>query len=391
MKKTLLTTFILFTIIVILVVGIQNVEVVEANWIPLQPEVPPPLPPTISITSPETRVYHEKEIEFNFNIQVSLRDNVEFRVWNETTQTRYNRTLQAPQDKAGIPFISYKIDDTETILKNITAPSVSSASFNYAITLTNLSEGIHTLTINASGRQSAANLVTMGVSPDKDPIFLWEETQYSADAWSSSEVTFIVDTAPPTISIASPKNKTYSDNFVQLAFTVDEPVTWTGYSLDNAEVVPCNENTVITGLSNGAHRLVVYANDTASTVGVSETVYFTVQTVPAEPVFSMPKEYLNYTITTRNGTPWAIVDGTYPMYCPNAGNAGSISMAYPTHPNTINILIKLNETQLSWTNFTEQFPDALHHTVIGDWAMIETSFTPSEFFVLSIHYEHPIT
>ena len=109
-----------------------------------------------------------------------------------------------------------------------------------------------------------------------------------------------------------------------------------------------------------------------------------------EPFFTMPKEYINYTITTRNGTPWAIVDGTYPIYCPNAGNVGSISMVYPTPPNTTNILIKLNETQLSWTNFTEQFPDAQHHTAIGDWAMIETSFNPSEFFVLSIHYEHPI-
>ncbi len=104
----------------------------------------------------------------------------------------------------------------------------------------------------------------------------------------------------------------------------------------------------------------------------------------------MPKEYLNYTITTQNGTALAIVDGTYPIYCPNAGNAGNISMVYPTPPDTTNIIIKLNGTQLSWTNFTEQFPDALHHTAIGDWAMIETGFSPSEFFVLSIHYEHPV-
>jgi hypothetical protein len=28
--------------------------------------------------------------------------------------------------------------------------------------------------------------------------------------------------------------------------------------------------------------------------------------------------------------------------------------------------------------------------VLGEWAMIETEFTPSAFFTLAIHYEHPI-
>lgn len=194
---------------------------------------------------------------------------------------------------------------------------------------------------------------------------------------------------PRTIVVDSPQNSTYLTDSAQLAFTVDEPVIWTGYSLDNGAVVDCSGNTQITALTCGTHKLVVYANSTASG-GVSETVYFTVQTMPAEPIFSMPKEYINYTITTRDGIMWAAVDGNYPIYCANAAIANEVEMLYPTPPGTNNILITLDGTQLSWRNYTEQHPTARHHTILGDWPMITTTFTPSEFFVLTIHYEHPV-
>ena len=108
------------------------------------------------------------------------------------------------------------------------------------------------------------------------------------------------------------------------------------------------------------------------------------------PTFSMPLEYLTYTITIRQGTPWAIVEGTYPIFFPNAVDQEPISMVYPTPPGTTNITLAVNGTQLIWTNYTEQFPDALHHTALGDWPMIATTFEASTFFTLTIHYEHPI-
>lgn len=194
---------------------------------------------------------------------------------------------------------------------------------------------------------------------------------------------------PPTILVDSPQNRTYFTDSVQLAFTVDEAVTWTGYRLDDGAVVDCSGNTQIAGLANGSHKLVVYANSTAS-AGVSETIYFTVQRDTAEPIFSMPQEYINYTITTRNGTIWATVDGNYPLYCANAETLNEVEMLYPTPPGTTNISITLDGTQLTWRNYTEQHPMAYHYTILGDWPMIAITFTPTEFFVLAIHYEHPI-
>lgn len=108
------------------------------------------------------------------------------------------------------------------------------------------------------------------------------------------------------------------------------------------------------------------------------------------PLFSMLNEYIDYTIFTVNGTPWARIDGTYPIRCIDGSEAGNVLMVYPTPPGTTNISVKFNETTLVCSSYTETYPDALHHTAIGDWSMIQCIINPSDYFVLQIHYEHPI-
>jgi hypothetical protein len=115
----------------------------------------------------------------------------------------------------------------------------------------------------------------------------------------------------------------------------------------------------------------------------------------AFPVLAMPVEYVNYTITSVNGTLWAKIDGTYPIYILNQSENGQqcaglseLPMLYPTPPDTANIHVRVNGTELAWSNYTA---DVLHHTAIGDWAMISCVISPiSDFFVLTIHYEHPV-
>ena len=83
-------------------------------------------------------------------------------------------------------------------------------------------------------------------------------------------------TAPPTISIVSPENKTYTANNVSLTFTVNELTSWIGYSLDEQANVTITGNTTLTGLSDGIHNLVVYAKDIAGNTGASKTIIFRV-------------------------------------------------------------------------------------------------------------------
>lgn len=66
-------------------------------------------------------------------------------------------------------------------------------------------------------------------------------------------------------------------------------------------------------------------------------------------------------------------------------------MVYPMPPATTNIHLWLGDKELSWLNYTEAYPNELHHTAIGDWWMIYSVLTDvSDSLVLKIHYEHPL-
>ena len=126
------------------------------------------------------------------------------------------------------------------------------------------------------------------------------------------------------------------------------------------------------------------------------------------PVYSlkMPEEYINYTISRVNGSLWAKVDGTYPLTkfgieCHDQTlsindtwftfTGDTLPMVYPTPPGTTNISVKMDETELDWSNYSQIVPDAVHYTAIGDWPMISCALYPVlDQFVLKIHYEHPI-
>ena len=106
-------------------------------------------------------------------------------------------------------------------------------------------------------------------------------------------------------------------------------------------------------------------------------------------VLAMPVEYVNYTITSINGTLWAKIDGVYPLHV--VFWQGALPLVYPTPPNTTNITVKVDDTELDWGNFTEIYPEARHYTAIGDWTMINCTIDPvPEYFTLKIHYEHPV-
>jgi parallel beta-helix repeat protein len=91
----------------------------------------------------------------------------------------------------------------------------------------------------------------------------------------------IADIIPPTITILSPQNTTYSTTSVPLTFTINEPTSWCGYSLDGTanKTLPGCANTTLSGLTNGPHNVIIYANDTSGNMN-SSRVYFTVLIKP---------------------------------------------------------------------------------------------------------------
>jgi hypothetical protein len=91
---------------------------------------------------------------------------------------------------------------------------------------------------------------------------------------------------PPKISILSPENKTYSESNITLTFSINKPVTWIGYSLDNQAQVTITENITLTNLPVGLHNITVYAKDELETTGTSETIHFDID--PSDSVEHFP-------------------------------------------------------------------------------------------------------
>jgi hypothetical protein len=94
-------------------------------------------------------------------------------------------------------------------------------------------------------------------------------------------------TAPPQIQITSPENQTYSK--VTLSYTVDRSTNWIGYSLDDRANVTIKGNTELFNLSQGAHSIILYANDSSGNMGSSNRVFFSVDSLPPKIMIILPQ------------------------------------------------------------------------------------------------------
>ena len=94
-------------------------------------------------------------------------------------------------------------------------------------------------------------------------------------------------TVAPRVQITSPENKTYSE--VSLAFTVNRGTQWMGYSIDNQANVTIKIETTLSGLSEGAHNVTIYANDSLGNTGSSNAVFFSVDTLPPNIEILLPQ------------------------------------------------------------------------------------------------------
>jgi hypothetical protein len=84
----------------------------------------------------------------------------------------------------------------------------------------------------------------------------------------------IADNTPPKVTLHT--EPVYNQTSIPLNFTVNEPTSWTAYSLDGGAKTTATENTTVT-VSAGNHTIIVYANDTSGNMGQSEVAHFTVQ------------------------------------------------------------------------------------------------------------------
>ena len=85
------------------------------------------------------------------------------------------------------------------------------------------------------------------------------------------------------VTLLRPQNKTYYLNTLPLVFFATAPEVWMSYSLDNQQNVTTQGKAVLENLTEGTHKLTVYAGQNESGTCASETVYFTISETETEP------------------------------------------------------------------------------------------------------------
>jgi len=113
---------------------------------------------------------------------------------------------------------------------------------------------------------------------------------YYFDNWlfeGNSSIEFNVDTSSPAIRQLSVANKTYSNQNIALSFNLNENASWLAYNLDNQGNTTIQGNITLSGLSEGSHIIVVYANDTSGNMGKSDTIFFEVKKVDFTPAIAL--------------------------------------------------------------------------------------------------------
>ena len=99
---------------------------------------------------------------------------------------------------------------------------------------------------------------------------------------------------PLVISIVSPENKTYTTTSVSLTFAVSKSDSVIGYSLDGQANITIIESITLSDLSEGSHKLTVFAKDTEGNEN-SYTVYFTISEEAETPTETEESESLPIT------------------------------------------------------------------------------------------------
>jgi uncharacterized protein YneR len=294
----------LFNLIVGIFLSINLVGIMRVNAQDL-------IPPVVTIISPEATTYSTSSVDLNFTVN-------EETVWigysldaadNETitgnwtltdlSEASHNIVVYA-NDTAGnmgeSDVVYFSVDTTPPTITIIspqnTAYSTTSVDLNFTVNEETVwigysLDGVDNVTISG-------NTTLTGLSEDLHDLVVYANDTVG-NMGVSSTVNFVVqipqvDTTPPTIIITSPQETTYSTSEVDLTFTINEPVSWRAYRLDGEDNVTINGNTVLSGLSDGEHKIKIFARDNAGNTGVSNIITFKIDTTPPIITITSPEE-----------------------------------------------------------------------------------------------------
>ncbi len=276
MEKALLVATSIYALLISMIVGMQVVNVAKANFMPFPP-APSTDPPIVSFQLSEKQIpIYSDQLNFTLLKPDSWRTDW---VAGEILSIIYSKDQQLFSIDVG----SRKIDTGGLVY---TIDNLEKTS-QHSINLAGLTNGQHTIELNITS-------VTY-YNPKEDywnihkyHMIVLEEILVTTTT-ANGNISYVIDSVaeqtypgktPPVISILS-LNNNFFGLITPLNFTIDETTSWMSYSLDGQANVTIAGNSTLTGLADGSHNLVVYANDTIGNMGKSDTVTFTINTQPS--------------------------------------------------------------------------------------------------------------
>jgi hypothetical protein len=251
-KKIILTAVCISALLLSAVAGTQLLNLGRADPYLWYGDVPPDAytkPPAITIFSENNTVYYSNNLTISFDARILPSPNAS----NFHIYTIYCNTSWQNDSVVVYQWSSH-------VLENPYDDDPKLTEISQELNLTNIPEGKQNVTIQAVG----------------DGTYLDGYFYNTFSITGSSSISFTIDTTPPIISILSPENKAYSTSDVPLNFTVNEASSQLKYCLDGQNNVTIAGNVTLSGLSDGAHNLRVYAWNEGDKVGVSKTITFAV-------------------------------------------------------------------------------------------------------------------
>jgi hypothetical protein len=224
----------------------------------------------INISSPTNTTYNSNSLLLNVTVRRPVSPNdYEFKI------------IYSLNGDANVTLPS-----TATFYDKSTPDNIQSFLASYTLakgvaSLSNLSEGSYYLTV-------------YGIYEHRGPT---AGTNWPAVMHDIQTVYFLInDGVPPSIKTLQIQNVTY-ENILPLNFSVDDPISWMGYSLDEKANVTFTGNTTLSGLAYGSHVLAVYANDTFGNMGTTGNLNFTIANpVPFPTVQTVPVAFVLFAI-----------------------------------------------------------------------------------------------
>ncbi len=188
-----------------------------------------------------------------------------------------------------LPVLTSASDDATTIRggSNILITTVSSDADSQTLKLfvcnstsaTSAGCGAGTYCSNTTGVANATCSLTAETDSAAHAWYAFLYDSLNESSAASSSGTYTTDSTTPTVTIINPENKTYSENSVAVGVSLSEAGSWGAYSLDGAANATMSNSTLtfwsatISGLSNGGHTAVFYANDSSGNMGTNNRIF----------------------------------------------------------------------------------------------------------------------